>query len=190
MTLALRLLAPAIAVALFWTGLANAWLAILAYHAQILLWSRGRLPALRRSRRRRLLLLVLPAAMAGPILYALLPEITRAGLLPWLESHQLGGVSLVLMIPWFGIVHPVLEQLHWAPLREETPAAHFCFAGYHLLVLAALLKPEWLIVAFGLLLAASRLWHWMERESESLSAPILTHIVADLGLIIAAWMRT
>ena len=170
MSIALRLLAPAIAVVVFWTGLANAWLAILAYHAQILIWSGGRLPALRRSRRRRLLLLALPLAAAGPVLYALLPEITRAELVPWLADHQLSGLSLVLMIPYFGIIHPMLEQLHWAPLREESPVAHFCFAGYHLLVLASLLRPGWLVIAFALLLAAS----W-------LGEPVGAHPLAHRG---------
>ena len=43
----LRLLAPYLAVGVFWYGFSSAWLAILAYHAQILLWSRGRLCGMR-----------------------------------------------------------------------------------------------------------------------------------------------
>ena len=35
MKLVLKMLAPYLAVGIFWCGLSNAWLAILAYHAQI-----------------------------------------------------------------------------------------------------------------------------------------------------------
>jgi hypothetical protein len=48
LVLTLKLLAPCFAVLVFWCWLGNAWLAILAYHAQILLWSRGSLPKLGR----------------------------------------------------------------------------------------------------------------------------------------------
>ena len=77
LTLALRLLAPYFAVLVFWCWLGNAWLAILAYHAQILLWSRGAMPKLGRPGRDPLAWFLLPSALAGPALYFLMPYITR-----------------------------------------------------------------------------------------------------------------
>ena len=185
----LKLLAPYVAVGIFWCVLSNGWLAILAYHAQILLWRRGSPPAVRWRGGGRGLLLVLPAVLTGPLLHGLLPHIASAELSTWLESHQLTRLSLAIMVPYFGIVHPILEQLHWAPLRERTPASHFMFAGYHVLVLHSLLPLPWLAVCFAVLSGASMAWHETARRSGSLAAPVASHVSADLGVIIVAWRR-
>lgn len=185
---ALRLLAPYLAVGVFWCGLSNGWLAILAYHAQILFWMRRDGPPALRPRSRSALLYALPAVVAGPVAYFLLPYMVHTDPGGWLVDHRLGGLSFLVMIPYFGLVHPVLEQIHWAPLRNATPLAHPAFAGYHMLVLYSLLSWPWLIVCFVVLTAASFAWHEMTRRSGSLAAPILMHILADLGIILAAFI--
>ncbi len=190
MELILKLLAPCLAVGVFWCGLSNGWLAILAYHAQILLWAQRTGPGIWRPIPRRLLPLVLPSALAGPLLYVLLPTLTGSSLPAWLADHRLSGASLVAMIPYFGLVHPVLEQLHWAPLRARTPWSHPVFAGYHLLVLGPLLPAPWLVAGFALLTAVSFLWHELSRSGNGLSAPTLSHGLADLGVVVVAWFRT
>ena len=139
----LRLLAPYLAVGIFWCVFNNAWLAILTYHAQILFWSRRSLLELRRIRRTRLVFLALSAAIVGPLFYFVLPYVTRVDPASWLANHQLTRLSLLAMIPYFGLVHPLLEQLHWSPLRESTPIAHVAFAGYHVLVLYSVLRLPW-----------------------------------------------
>lgn len=190
MRIGLRLLAPYFAVAVFWCILSNAWLAILAYHAQILFWSRHAACDMRRPARVRLLLPALPAALAGPLVYFLLPYMTHTDLSTWLASHGLSRLSLAVMIPYFGVVHPHLEQLHWAPLRESTPAAHIMFAGYHMLVLYSLVAIPWLVLLFTVLMATSFMWQRVTRRSDGLAAPVASQVLADLGIIIAAWLRT
>lgn len=188
----LKLLAPYLAVGVFWCGRSNAWLAILAYHAQVLFWARTSGPPGHGTWRPipwRLLPLVLPAALAGPLLYVLLPTIAGDGLPAWLADHRLSGALLAAMIPYFGLVHPVLEQLHWAPLRARTAWAHLVFAGYHMLVLSSLLPTSWLVACFALLTSVSALWHELSRRSDGLSAAILSHALADLGVVAAAWFR-
>ncbi len=186
----LKLMAPYIAVAIFWCVFSNAWLAILGYHAQILFWSWAKLPGLRMACRRRALLLALPAALAGPLLYFLLPVVTHVGLSQWLVSHHLSGVSLLMMIPYFGLIHPFLEQLHWSGLRGQTGWSHPCFAGYHVLVLYSLFTLPWLLICFAVLLAASFCWKQLERATQGLTVPIVSHALADLGVVLAAWART
>jgi hypothetical protein len=183
----LRLFAPYLAVGVFWCVFSNAWLAILAYHAQILFWSRGKASDLRCTGSKRVLLLALPAAAAGPLLYFLLPYMTEADLSSWLSGHHLSRPSLLVMIPYFGIVHPILEQLHWDPLREETPVSHPIFAGYHMLVLYSLLTVPWLIASFIVFTTASVLWKQTAKRTSSLALPVLSHILSDLGLILAAY---
>lgn len=186
----LKALAPYAAVLIFWCVWSNAWLAILAYHAQILLWNWGGLRKMRPPQTRKDLFLAFPTVLAGPVLYLLLPVITRTDLSVWLNAYHLSGPSLVLMIPYFGLVHPVLEQVHWHPLREHSAWFHPVFAGYHMIVLSALLTLPWLILCFGVLAGASFAWRLIYHKSRGLTVPVLSHILADLGVVVAAWART
>jgi len=187
MKLLLKLLAPYLAVGICWCILKNGWLAILSYHLQILFWSRRSWAGLRWPNCKRIMLAAMPTAIAGPLLYFLLPYVTHTGLAAWLENYKLSGLSLVLMIPYFGIIHPFLEQLHWEPLREQSPVSHLIFAGYHMMVLYSLIKTPWLIMCFITLGAASIVWQQLTRRSESLSIAVLSHILADLGIILTAY---
>jgi hypothetical protein len=186
MMTSLRLLAPYLAVGVFWCWLRNGWLAILSYHALILLlrqdWPRwsGRLT-------RTEMLLAAPSVVAGPILYVLLPDLAETPIATWLAGFGLSGISLVLLIPYFGLVHPFLEQAHWAPLCRRSVASHFCFYGYHVLVLASLLSPVWLIGAFVVLVGASLLWEAMRQRTLDIKAAVLSHMLADTGIILAAF---
>ena len=185
-TLTLKLLAPYIAVILFWCLLNNGWLAILAYHAQILYWQRQS-PRERGSLRlSRHCLLVLPFALTGLVAYLSLPRIPGVDLHLWLEAHHLSRATMLLMIPYFGLLHPPLEQLHWSPLRDRTPLAHLLFAGYHVIVLYSLLPMVWLLAVFVGLACASCLWQAMEKRSGGLLTPILAHALADFGIVVAA----
>jgi len=189
MQLILRLLAPYLSVLIFWFGFRNGWLAILGYHAQILLWGR------RTLRRPRIpdgvaLLWGAPAAGAGPLLYLLLPRVSRLEFPLWLQEFHLEGWSLVLLIPYFGLLHPVLEEHHWAPLRERTPLSHAFFAGYHGLVLASLLRWPWVVLAVALLGGVSVGWKRLARRAGGSGATIVSHVGADLGVIVAAWLRS
>jgi hypothetical protein len=184
----LKLFAPYLAVGIFWCVFTNAWLAILAYHAQILFWSRRSFFGLRRMTRPRMILLALPAAIVGPLFYFLLPYMTRGvDLTSWLADHHLSRLTLLVMIPYFGLVHPLLEQLYWAPLRESTRAAHLMFAGYHMLVLYSILSVPWLVLCFVILIAASFLWQQVAKRTDSLVIPVLSHVLTDLGIVIVAW---
>jgi hypothetical protein len=189
LSLVLKLLAPYLAVIVFWVWLGNAWLAILAYHAQILLWSHGSRPRLGGPHGASLAWFLVPSALAGPALYFLLPYITRTDLAVWLRAHGLSGWSLLAMVAYFGLVHPFLEQMHWSPLRKATPAAHVLFAGYHVLVLYSLLGVPWLAVCFGVLATASVVWQRMEGGSGGLALPIASHVLADFGIVLVAWLQ-
>jgi hypothetical protein len=192
------LLAPYLAVIVFWsghgTGLSSAWLSILAYHAQILFWARDDLRAPRwpQWQRPRALpmLTTLPAIAAGPALYLLAPYVASTDLAQWLTAHGLSGAALLLMIPYFGFVHPVLEQIHWRPLREQTWISHPVFAGYHMIVLSSILEPPYLLLCFVVLVSASLMWLHVQRMEKSLNLAVLAHSLADFGIVVAAWLRT
>ena len=93
------------------------------------------------------------------------------------------------MIPYFGLVHPILEQVHWHALRELTPWSHPVFAGYHMIVLSSLLTLPWLVLAFGVLVGVSFAWTKMFRKRGNLTGSTFSHVLADLGVVVAAWSR-
>lgn len=186
----LKLLAPYFAVGIFWCGLENAWLALVAYHVQILAWSWRRIPMVARGRHPRAALLwgVL-FALAGPVVYLLLPHITTTGLGTWCARYGITDANWIWMIPYFGILHPILEEAHWEDLRSRTPIAHPCFAAYHVLVLLTLFPYPWLAATFLMLSAVSMFWHHVTRRYRGSFVPIVTHVLADLGIVVAAWLR-
>jgi len=180
------LLAPYLSVLVFWVWLHSAWLAILGYHAQILLWLwRERRPLGARPGA-RLLALALPFILAGPVVYVLLPQIASVQVGEWMRIHGLSGVALLTILPYFGLVHPPLEQLLWSPLRKQSPWAHVFFAGYHVIVLSSLIPPVWLAAVLVVLVCTSWIWQLIESVSGGLSVPIMAHVLADAGIAIAA----
>jgi len=185
----LKLAAPYIAVMIGWSVCRDAWLTILLYHLQILLWSRGNLRKLFRGWSwRSFLLLGLPCALAGPLVYFLMPHITSMPLSDWLAAYGLTSTPLLLMVPYFGILHPLLEQAHWGPIREGCPCAHAYFTGYHALVLYHLLSPLWLGLCLAILASASVLWAYQAKKNGGAAVPVAGHVLADLGIVIAAWI--
>ncbi len=186
----LRLLAPYFAVGIFWVGFSHGWLAILVYHVQILFWHRfGRWIRVRKQENRIAQCATVACVLAGPVVYYLLPHIALVDLAQWLAYYRLDGAAFFLMIPYFGIVHPVLEQLHWHRLRSETGWAHIAFAGYHVVVLSRLLPVAWLVLVCLVLIAVSWLWKRTGSSVRGRWVCACSHMVADVGVMLAVlWL--
>ncbi len=184
------LLAPWIAVGVFWLWLRSAWATILVYHALILLLPGRRLRDVTRGWSARMALMaVVPCILAGPLTWLFLPSMVRTPVGEWLASYGLSGRALLLIVPYYGLVHPVLEQAHWGPLRARPglalPASAM-FAGYHGLVLSTVMEPAWIVVCVAVLFASSLVWTAMHRRTGGLMVPALSHAAADAGMIVAA----
>lgn len=194
----LMLLAPFAAVAVGLYLLRSAWLAILLYHAQII-GHAARCPrdagVLRRGWSPRWFAgLGLSGLMVAALLPALLDPMLRSGLElgPWLGRHGLAGAGLPLFGCYYGLVHPVLEQHHWDPLRRDPrlgPVAHVAFAAYHLPVLVLFVKPGWAVLCCAVLLGASLVWARARARLGGLLVPVLSHLIADAGMIAAVCLR-
>lgn len=188
------MLVPWVSVLAFWMWLYSAWATILAYHAMMLLLSWRSVPGVFRGWNGRRFLLAAPiSAAAGPVTWLLLPHITSTPVGTWLSSYGLKGVPLALMIPYYGLVHPVIEQAHWSRLwrRPRTgPLAVLSFAGYHGLVLSTLMKPFWAAFCVAALILTGFSWRWMERRDGGSLIPAATQALADSGMILAAVLRS
>jgi len=193
----LRLLAPWVSVGVFWLWLENGWLAILAYHAQILLWMRVDAAGGERAQRTQrvrgmwhwIMLVMGTAVLAASVMVIgrwLLPLMTHTAPQDWLARFGLLG-SYPLMVVYLGLVHPWLEQRHWRPLTQASAAAHLWFAGYHVLVLISLLSWPWVVVGFCTLTVVSVGWSRLARWTQSRLYGTLSHVGADLGLALGLW---
>ena len=126
----LKVLAPWFSVMLFWCVFENAWLALLGYHLQIVLWDRQ---ILRRVCSgftiKGLVLFVLPTLIAGPAMYLLLPYLIEGSLSEWLARYGLSGWALVLMIPYFGLFTRCLNKLTGHHCGKKAHWRIYCLPG-------------------------------------------------------------
>lgn len=197
---ALMAMAPYVAVTIGLYGLHDAWVAILAYHAQILFWAwqdrigpADLVGALEKGWSAPLLLaLGIPGVLLGPALWVLLEVALREGLVlgNWLERYGLSGSGWLLFVFYYGLLHPCLEQIHWDRLRRDRRGhhAHALFAGYHVLVLVLLLKPVWVAVSFAVLLAISVAWSRVREQLGGLGVVAASHTIADAVLMAAVYL--
>jgi len=136
------------------------------------------------------------SALAGVACYFLLPYIVRdvGGLELWLANNQLTGIALLLLIPYFGIIHPPIEQAHWRILTTlKSPynyASHLIFAAYHGLVLYPILQPIWIIACLIILSTISFLWTNIRNKKNGQYLAIFSHVLADIGIVTAAYLLT
>ena len=114
--------------------------------------------------------------------------VVRAPIGEWLADFGLSGPWLLAMVPYFGLIHPILEQHYWAPLCERSVWSHFLFAGYHLPVLFSLVKSLWLIPIFVALAGGSWFWHELRKRRGGALAATVSLVLADTGIGIAAWL--
>ena len=207
----LKIAAPYLAVVIGLYIFHNAWLSIFLYHGQIVLWwlidrvsnyqtTNTNKPDLPTGIKQVLDIAskgMLPiSALAGVACYFLLPYIVKdvGGLELWLSSVQLTGIALLLLIPYFGIIHPPIEQAHWQPLTKlPSPynyISHLSFAAYHGLVLYLILQPIWIILCIIILSCISFLWSYVRTQKGTTYLSVLSHILADIGIVTAAYLHT
>jgi len=185
---------PYIAVLIGMYLFQSAWLAILLYHAGIAGLHLCRKPA---GLWRRLvsgpgLPLLVPGlivcALAAPAVWFLWPwlAVSDSVLPAWLAYYGLTGWAWLLFIPYFSIIHPVLEELHWReldPHRTGICRQDLLFAGYHVLVLSQLVKTPGLCLVFVVLTGSSVFWRWSAKRFGGYALPVFTHAMADAGVM-------
>ena len=109
-----------------------------------------------------------------------------------LMNFGLHGTSWLFFMIYFSIIQPLLEELYWrgylARYNKYFSWTDFAFAGYHILVLAWFIKLPWLVIAFIVLIIASFIWRYLAYKLEGLVIPLLSHIVADISIIVVTYI--
>ena len=192
----LAALVPYVAVLLGMYLFHNAWLTILLYHAGVIAFLLYRKPSgvwhrMWAGMKSPLLVPgILGCALAAPILYFMWPWFASSNpVLPaWMAHYGLSGLAWTLLIPYFSIVHPILEEVHWRGISPERITwicwQDFLFAGYHVLVLFQVIRAPWLFFVFSILLGSSVFWRWTVARYGGYGIAIASHVAADTAVII------
>lgn len=186
----------AVLVGLYLMG--SIWAAIIGYHlaaAAVLFYNRGRLGEVKASRPSFSLVAVnaFIGLFAGALLFLLWPILgTTPDIGSWL--YLLGLTSWAVFGAYYCAVNPIIEELLWRRYLEtdsKFPDLNdFMFAGYHMLVLMLFIDWAWLVPAFALLVLASWIWGIAAKTRRGLVLITASHLLADVGIILAVYSRT
>jgi membrane protease YdiL (CAAX protease family) len=193
-------LIPYIAVAVGLYCLKSAWAALGMYHAGIViaLWlmpdvkPQDKTPA---ARRVWVWLVGCVFALGGIAMYLLWPVLSHGGtgITDRLAEFGVTRHTWPVLAVYFCIVNSILEEFFWrGRLMRYTirPVADdFLFAGYHAFVMLAFASPVWAIPVIVAVAFAGWLWRVLRVTTGSLTASLITHIVADAGIAVAVWVR-
>jgi uncharacterized protein len=197
----LRYWAPYVPYAAVLIGLIaihNAWVTLLSYHAGIvffLIFDRKRGNNSRRFYFKNVawgITAILFGILGGVLLYFLWPFLgITLDFGKSLAKLGLNSSSWIVFISYFSIVNPILEELYWRGYLGKDDllpiVRDLLFSGYHLLVLAMFVGIPWLLVVFIILGAAAWFWRQLARISGGLILPIISHMAADLTLILVIY---
>ncbi len=187
----------AILVGLSWAQ--RAWVALLGFHAGMLviLWiERPAIPIGRLfhlgNNLPMLAACVILGGSGGALLYFLWPFLGNLQSLPaYLASLGLTSATWPAFIAYFSLVNPWLEEYFWrgylgSPSKSLTRIDLF-FAGYHLLVLYRIIGMGWLVLTAVVLTLAAWLWRQTVRASGGLLIACLSHLAADCSVLLVAY---
>jgi hypothetical protein len=179
----------------------NAWVAILTYHAgvaAIILLSKPRLPfrqIIRVTNYKLLILSIALGASGGVLLYLLWPMLSvPSDVNTYIRSIGLTATAWPYFVAYYILVNPVFEEYYWRGYLGSSmkrPALNdFLFAGYHLIVLAGKMGEPWLVVVFLVLCGAAWYWRQISRLTGGLLVAILSHMAADITVILSIYFLT
>jgi hypothetical protein len=196
-----RVLAPSIPYATIGIGLLvfhNAWLAIVGYHAGMIAVIRlspagiAANPSYRGHGYSIPLVAALAGSCAGLLLYIVWPSLGF--------THDPGSYVRIIglndqtwpaFLAYFILTNALIEEYYWrgylAPVGKGIGLNDLMFSGYHLIVLAGLLEPVWLMVVFVCLAAGAWFWRQLNRLNGGLLASTVSHLTADATVILTVY---
>lgn len=192
-------LSPYVAVALGLYVFGNGWISFLIYHFLLFCFilAAGNARLFKKifvGWHKLAGTIAVPAgALSGVVVWMLWPNISiEPENLPFkLSEFGLSGYGWVVFVLTFVLINPVMEEVFWRGFLEDEKkgkwpwAADILFAGYHLPVLAFIIKPWWLLLAFAILCGGAMAWRWLNRGLDGLAVAFASHIAADVSIIVA-----
>ncbi|MFH0768589.1 MAG: CPBP family glutamic-type intramembrane protease [Chloroflexota bacterium] len=176
----------------------NAWLAILGYHAgmvAVISLSKTGMDIKRAFQGKRywvLFISALAGAGGGILLYVLWPQLSVPDdINSYIRSIGLNERTWPVFLVYFILINPLIEEYYWrgylAGVAKGISLNDLLFSGYHLIVLAGQIETIWLIVIFFSLTIGAWFWRQMNRLNGGLLASTISHITADLTVILTIY---
>lgn len=197
-------LAPLLPYLAVWAGIylfKNAWIAMIGFHAAILLTlaiARPNIPVrilFTSNHPKWILGSVLVCSIGGVGLYFLWQVLKISYDLPS-YLHFIGlpsPSSWMLFIFYFSLVNPFIEEYFWRGYlgsNSKFPAINdLYYAGYHALVLWGMVHPILILLAVLILTFAGWFWRQIAREDGGLLAPVLGHMAADFSILLVVYLK-
>jgi membrane protease YdiL (CAAX protease family) len=176
----------------------NAWLAILGYHigmVAVLFLSKTGISLKQVFQGNRLWIIFITAlagATGGILLYMLWPLLSVPDDINlYLQSIGLNERTWPAFLAYFILINPWIEEYYWrgylAADAKGIAVNDLLFSGYHLIVLAGQMETIWLIVVFFGLTIGAWFWRQMNRLNGGLLASTISHITADVTVILTIY---
>ena len=187
-----------------WAGLffvKNAWFALIAFHAAILLALTVIRPVVpvnilfKSKSTKWVLFSVIFCSTSGVGLYFLWNVFDVAADLPaQLLSLGLDSTTWFPFIAYFSLVNPFVEEYFWRGVLGSTTRTLYIgdavFAGYHAMILWGRVNPFSIVFAVIILVSAGWLWRQLFRKDHGLLAAVLGHMVADFSILLTIYTMT
>jgi membrane protease YdiL (CAAX protease family) len=178
----------------------NAWGALIGFHLVIiasLLIARPKVPVkslITNHNVRWLVLSVVLCGSSGITLYILWNWFGAAADLPaQVEALGLNQATWIPFILYFTLVNPWIEEYFWRGyLGSNTTRPYisdFLYAGFHGLILLSKVQTLSIFFALATLVVAGWFWRQIARKDQGLLAPVLGHMAADLGIVLAVYLK-
>jgi membrane protease YdiL (CAAX protease family) len=179
----------------------NAWLAMLGYHAGIVVYlvcskTKFKLPFSNDGAKPVTLVAgFLAGAVVSSFLYLCWPFLSiPEDIGTYLETIGLTKSTWPVFLVYFIIVNPMLEEYFWRYCISSTlkrPVWNdVLFAGYHLLVFYGQVASGWLILVFLGLTAGAWFWRQLNRINGGILASYISHLAADIIVILTIFSKT
>ena len=108
-------------------------------------------------------------------------------------SLGLDRSNWIPFIAYFALINPFIEEYFWRGfLGNNTTNSYisdFLYAGFHGLILVNKVQMGSIFFGLATLVIAGWLWRQMARKDGGLLAPVLGHMVADLGILTAVYLK-
>jgi hypothetical protein len=190
---------PYVAVLLGLYGFSSAWAAVLLYQAGTLAFMMAiRDNAWRRRFRgwnaRWAIVLAVFGATGGLLLHLLWPWLhLEERLSPALSELGVSESGTPVFLLYFALLIPWSEELLWRDYLAGTSRwpdiGDLLFAAYHPLVLRLFLGWPWVVLATAILVLAGWLWRQLAARFGGLLLPVLSHLIADVSVVIVVLAR-
>jgi uncharacterized protein len=196
--------APILPYLAVWAGLfifKNAWLTLLGFHLAILLavfLLRSALPPhdfFKPANLKHVLSSILICSLSGLSLYLLWDVFEIADDLPMqLAALGLNSSTWFGFIAYFSLVNPFVEEYFWRGTLGSNSTKIFLgdviYAGFHIIAVWGMAHPLSMLFMLFVLTLAGWFWRQLYRRDGSLLAPVLSHMAADLSILIAVYLKT